>query len=451
MSAATAGDLLARLESGALVADGAMGTQLYALGVGYERCFDALCQSDPALVRRVHADYVAAGAQVIETNTFGANALRLEAQDLADQVRGINLAGARIAREVADEAGRASSGGRRVWVAGSVGPLGVTLAPVGALRRSEARAAFAEQIGALTEGGVDLILIETMGDLAEASVALDAARAACELPVMVLLTFGEEGRTASGHSPEEVLRSLEAAGADIVGANCSTGPGPMLEVVARMAAVASVPVAAMPNAGLPQIAGDRFLYTASPAWMAAQGERMLAAGVRVVGGCCGTTPEHVAALAEVAAARRGVAGPPVYHVTEPGAPGSTPANLLGPTALQRALAEQVFPVAVRVDPPRGFNTGRLLPALRALRESGAADLFAVSDGPSAQARMSALATSALLRARVGAEAVLHVGCRYRNRVATLSELLGAHALGVRDLLVEAGDLPASGDYPDATV
>jgi homocysteine S-methyltransferase len=439
------------LRAGPIVADGAMGTQLYALGVDYDRCFDALCQSEPALVRRVHAAYVAAGAGLIETNTFGANALRLAAHGLADQVAAINEAGARIARDVADEAGSAAAGGRRVWVAGSVGPLGVTLAPVGVLRRREARAAFAEQIAALAKGGVDLILIETMTDLAEAREALAAARSVCALPVIVLTTFGEDARTQSGHTPEEVVTALEADGVDVVGANCSTGPGPMLDVVARMVACARVPVAAMPNAGLPQFAGDRFHYTASPAWLADQAEGMLAAGVRLVGGCCGTTPEHVAALARVAASERGAPQPPAFHRSEPGAPGSEPAGLVGPTMLEQALADGAFPVAVRVDPPRGFNTARLLPPLRALQQAGVADLFAVADSPRAQARMSALATSALLRGQMGAESLLHIGCRYRNRVATLSELLGAHALGVRDLLIEDGDLPASGDYPDATV
>jgi len=477
-----------------------MGTLLYSRGIPFERCFDALCESDPDLVRGVHLDYVAAGAELIETNTFGANAFRLAEHGLEDRVHAINLAGARLAREVADAAGAA---GRKVWVAGSVGPLGVTLAPVGAVDAAAARAAFAAQIAALAEGGVDVLWIETMRDVREAILAIEAARSVCALPVAVLATFGEDGLTATGLAPETVVRALEEAGADVVGANCSTGPAPMLDVVARMAAAARAPVAAIPNAGLPAVAGSRYIYTSSPAYMAEVAGQMLDAGVRVVGGCCGTTPEHIAAmramLSDRAAVPRlsfapldraagvtgpagdgraggsargtvggaapeevggtadgtvdgtagGTAGESVVGIADVPADG-TAAWLAGPTAFQRALGTRPV-VAVAVDPPRGFHTAGMLAHLRQLIETGKVDVVDVADSPQARAHLSALAMSVLIQHQLGVEAVLNLGCRYRNLVAIHSELMGAHALGVRNVLGIMGALPAHGDYPAATV
>jgi methionine synthase I (cobalamin-dependent)/5,10-methylenetetrahydrofolate reductase len=457
---------LQRLAQGPLLTDGAMGTLLYSRGIGYDQCFDALCETNPELVRGVHADYIEAGAELIETNTFGANAFRLAEHGLGERVRAINLAGARLAREAAD------ASGRKVWVAGSVGPLGVALAPVGELDPADARAVFAAQIQALAEGGVDLIVIETMRDVREAIAAIEAARATCDLPVVALSTFGEDGLTATGLAPEAVVRALETAGADVVGANCSTGPAPMLDVMTRMAAVARVPLAAIPNAGLPTLVAGRYIYTSSPAYMAEVAGQMIAAGVRIVGGCCGTTPEHIGAM------HAGLAGgtlhtprlifPAAAHVADGGAgqitgqtmgePTGEPSDelaamlggLRGPTTFQRALGTR-FVVCVTVDPPRGFNAGALLARLRRLVESGLVDAIDVADSPQARAHVSALAMSVLIQGELGVEAVLNLGCRYRNLVAIHSELMGAHALGVRNILGIMGALPAYGDYPDATV
>jgi homocysteine S-methyltransferase len=431
-----------RLRQGWLLADGAMGTQLYARGVDYERCFEALNVERPELVRAVHADYVAAGARLIETNTFGANAVRLAEHGLADEAAAFSLAGAALARAVADTV-------PGTWVAGSVGPLGVHLAPLGQLARDEARAAFAAQIAALAAGGVDVILLETMGNLDEALLALATAREVCALPVVVCMTFGDEGRTTDGSGPEDVVAQLEAAGADVIGANCSTGPAPMLDVLARMAAVAQTPLVAMPNAGLPTVMSGRFMYTASPAYMADCMRHMAAAGVALIGGCCGTTPEHIAAIGRALAGE--LPQQPRLAFPEPEElGGAVPAMLSGPTVMERALAER-FVVTVEIDPPRGFNFAAALPKLQALRECGAVDALNVADSPRAQARMSALAMGALIKSEVGLETVLHIGCRHRNLVAMHSELLGAHALGLRDVFVVMGDLPANGDYPDATV
>ena len=441
---------LDRLAEGPLLADGAMGTQLYANGVGFDRCFDALNLTDPELVTEVHRSYIAAGARLIETNTFGANAIRLAEHGLADRAAEIAREGARLARTVADEHAR-DHGGERIWVAGSVGPLGVPIAPVGALDRETARSAFAESIAGLAEGGADVIIVETMVDLGEARLALEAARRVCDLPVCVLMTFGPEGRTASGASPEEVVASLEADGADVIGTNCSTGPAPMLEVVARMAEVATVPLAAMPNAGLPTLIGGRYIYSSSPAYVADRSARMVDAGVRLIGGCCGTGPQHVAAIGDALGGARREPPRPSFPVMAPG-PGAQapPVALRGPTPLQDIVAAG-FAIIVQIDPPRGFNFSTLLPVLRGLRDAGAIDALCLTDAAGARARVSALALSAVIRAEVGLPAVLQMGCSYRNLVATHSELLGAHALGARDIQVVAGDLPANGDYPDATV
>ncbi len=434
--------LLQRLAGGPLLADGAMGTLLYARGVPYDRSFDHLCISAPDLVRGVHLDYVAAGAEMIETNTFGANAFRLADHGLGDQVEAINRAGARLAVDVARAAGRT------VYVAGSVGPLGVTLAPVGAVSAARAREAFVEQIRALAAEGVDLIYIETMPSLEEALMALDAAREAADLPVAVSLTFGEDG-SASGATPEEVATILDAAGADVIGANCSTGPAPLLDVAVRLCAATSRPVSVMPNAGLPTVAVGRYIYTSSPAYMAQVSRQMLDAGVTVIGGCCGTTPEHISALADALRSEGGGAPrlsfPRTERVRVPEGE-----RLRQPTRLQRAFAEDRFAVAVEVDPPNGFDLSAVMPRLRALRDAGLVDTFDVADSPRAQARMSALALAALIQGELGTETVLHMACRHRNLVAVHSELLGAHALGIRNIFVVMGDLPAMGDYPDAT-
>lgn len=431
----------ARLRAGTLLCDGAMGTELYNAGFGFERSFDALCLDAPEAVTAVHRAYVMAGAKLIETNSFGANAVRLAEHGLAGQVVAINHAAARLARAVADEAGD-------VLVAGSIGPLGATLAPIGRLTEAAARAAFLEQARALADGGVDVLFIETMRDLAEARIALQAAREACALPVVVCATFDEDGLAAGGVTPERVAAVLSGDGADAVGANCSTGPGLMRDVLARMASTATVPLIAMPNAGLPMLTGGRYLYAAPPVYFAEAMAAMAADGVALVGGCCGTTPEHIRALAAALDDARPTRTLRAQRRSEQ--PAIAPPTSL-PTALQRALADGRLAVAVRVEPPRGFSVAPLLSDLADLVAGAHIDVVLVADAPRAQARMSALALSALVRTELGLAAVLEVGCHYRNLVATHSELLGAHALGIRDIMVVEGDLPATGDYPSATV
>lgn len=441
---------LDRLKAGPLLADGAMGTLLYSMGVGYEQSFDALCESRPELVRQVHQRYIAAGARLIETNSFGANALRLGEHGLAARVRAINLAAARLARACADAAATEEP----VWVAGSVGPLGSGLAPLGPLGPDEAASAYGAQIAALAEGGVDLILIETQRDLAEARLALEAARRHCRLPVAVLLTFGEDGLTPTGQDPATAARSLLADGADLVGANCSTGPAQMLPVLARMADAAGRPVAAMPNAGLPSVVEGRYVYTASPAYMAEAIVDMVAAGARLVGGCCGTTPEHSLAMQQALARREpGARLPSAWsgglRAVEAQVEGDA-AGQPGPTPFQAALADG-FSVCVEVQPPPSFRAASLLPDLQALLQGGQVQAFCVSDSPRARPHASPLAMGALIASRLGYPAVLTLSCRHRNLVALHADLMGAHALDLRDVLPVMGGLPAQGDYPNATV
>jgi len=445
MTERTAGGrgLLGLMAERPLLGDGAMGTQLYENGVGYDRCFDALNVERADLVARVHEAYIAAGAELIETNTFGANRFRLAEHGLADQAAEIAERGARIARSAADAAPH------KVWVCGSIGPTGAALEPAGSTARGEVRAAFAEQAAALERGGADVLMVETMRDLSEAMLALEAARAQTELPVFVLLTFESDGHMADGTSPEDAALAIEGAGADAVGANCSTGPAPMLDVVVRMAAVAGIPLVAMPNAGLPKLVGGRYIYTSSPAYMADRAARMVDAGVSLVGGCCGTSPEHIAAI------RRALAGarrdPPLPSFPQ----GMTedeevPGAFEGETALEVALRRGGV-VIVHVEPPRGFMVRGLLRQLGHVVEDGRIQALCVADGPGARARLSALAMGALIQGEMDADCILQIGCCFRNLVATHSELMGAHALGARDLLITAGDLPANGDYPDATV
>lgn len=425
-----------------------MGTQLYARGVSYDRCFDELVISQPDLVEAIHRDYRQAGAEMIETNTFGANRIRLAEHGLADHVAQFNTRAVEIARRVA------RSNGQPIFVAGSVGPLGKLLAPVGAISQAEARAAFAEQIKALADAGVDVLVLETFAHLAEMVEAVKAAKSmAPHLPLIAQMTFNEDGVTIHGDTPADVVATLEPLGVDMLGANCSFGSQPMLAVMEAMAAVATKPLAAQPNAGFPTVVDGRFMYLSSPTYMADYARQMIEVGVTLIGGCCGTTPEHIQVLTEVARTakpirRRGV----TVSVTDTsGHEGHDGANghAYHHTGLQRKLDEK-FVITCEVTPPRSFDVGSILPAIMNLRKSGLVDAINVDDNPRARASLSALAMCSLIQNRVGLETVLHLACRTRNLIALHSELMGAHALGVRNVFVVMGDLPHIGDYPNAS-
>jgi methionine synthase / methylenetetrahydrofolate reductase(NADPH) len=418
-----------------------MGTLLYARGVPFDHCFDALNLTDRERVLNVHLDYLRAGAEIIETNTFGANAFKLGAHGLDGRVRDINRQGAKIAKEARDVFGRG------IFIAGSVGPLGRPTAPFGRVTPADARAAFRAQIDALVEGGIDLLVLETFADLSELLEAVSAAREACDLPLVTQMTFAEDGRTRYGHSPAEVVAALEGAGADAVGANCSVGPVPMLEVIQQMASVAHKPLSAQPNAGFPTLVDGRYIYLSSPDHMATYAKKMVDAGVRIIGGCCGTTPDHIAAI------RRSIADLHPSHaaaVTDaiPAVPREEMAPAVGqPSELAQKL-HRSFVISVEVDPPKGLDATKDLEGARLLKEAGA-DVIDVGDSPIGRVRMSALAMCYLIQQHCGIETIIHFTTRDRNLVGLQADLIGAHAMGVRNILALTGE-PPRGDYPNVT-
>lgn len=423
------------------VADGAMGTLLYAKGIFINRCFDELNLSQPELVKEVHREYLAAGAEIIETNTYGANSFKLAPHGFRRKVREINRAGAQLAREEA---------GERALVAGSVGPLGRALVAVAQRNQDEARIAFREQIEALAEGGVDLIVIETMSDLDELTIAIREARQVCDLPVVASVTFKDDHSTVFGDTPQEAARVIAAAGADVAGANCSIGPKVTLECIERMRVASSLPLSAMPNAGAPQFIEGRFIYLSSPEYMAEYARRfILKAGVRIVGGCCGTTPEHIKAIRNaVRSLRPGQHRAAAVTVETPAKPSLEPKPTLDKSPLARKLRRK-FVTSVELYPPKGADPARVLAAAANLKEYGI-DCVNIPDGPRAMARMSPMALAHLIESTVGMDTILHYTCRDRNILGMQSDLLGLHALGLRNILAITGDPPKLGDYPDAT-
>ncbi|MHB0871234.1 MAG: bifunctional homocysteine S-methyltransferase/methylenetetrahydrofolate reductase [Chloroflexota bacterium] len=432
---------LERLRRGLVLADGAMGTMLYAGGISYERCFDEVTLTNPALVEEIHRAYIAAGAELIETNSFGANRPKLAEHGLEQRVRDINLHAAKVARAAREISGQ------ELFVAGSVGPLGKPLWPIGQIRPAEALAAFQEQIGALLEGGVDLVILETFPDLEELALALRAARSVCQLPVVAQVTVAEDLLTASGATPEEVVRRLRSLGADVVGVNCSVGPQPMLDVVQRMVAAGDGFVSAMPNAGLPSLVGGRFMYRSTPRYMGEYALKFAHEGAGLVGGCCGTTPAHIAAMKAALADLRPSEAQPrswVVAAVEPDAP-AAPGEA---SPLKEKLGKK-FLVSVEMDPPKGVNPTKLLKAAAMLKEVGV-DAVNIADSPMARVRMSCLALGFLVQQQLGLETILHFTTRDRNMMAIQSELIGAHAVGIRAILALTGDPPRLGDYPGAT-
>ncbi|HKN68356.1 MAG TPA: bifunctional homocysteine S-methyltransferase/methylenetetrahydrofolate reductase, partial [Gemmatimonadaceae bacterium] len=434
--------------------DGAMGTMLYQRGVFINQCYDELNTRSPDLIREIHRQYVKAGAEVLETNSFGANRLKLTQYGLEGQVEAINRAAAQLARGVADDAEHP------VLVAGAVGPLGVRLEPYGPTSESDARAVFREQMTALKEGGADLFILETFGDLHEIKEAIRAAREVdASMPVVAQMTIGADHRTSYGATAEDVARALDGWGADVIGLNCSVGPQIILECIERMASVTRRKLSAQPNAGMPRDVGGRSMYMASAEYMATYARHLIHAGAKVLGGCCGTTPEHIKAICEgirplnprlaqsvARDAPRVASGESVPHATLH-APRVTPFAERSRWASRIARGE--FVTSVEIVPPRGVDGSRMVADVRKLKDAGV-DAVNVPDGPRAQSRMGALLTSVLIEQQVGIETVTHYACRDRNLLGMLSDLLGAAAIGLRNLLIITGDPPKMGPYPDAT-
>ena len=422
---------LERIDKRPVVCDGAMGTMLYSKGIPLNRCYDELNAAMPQIIKEIHLAYVKAGAEMLETNTFGANRFRLEKFGLGEKVREFNLAGVRLAREVA---------GDDLYVAGAVGPLGTLLEPLGLTTREEARAAFREQIAVLVEGRVDLIVIETMMDLNEAHQALLAAREVGQFPVIVQMTVQDDGSTPTGTRPEDFARALDGWGADLIGVNCSVGPAAVQETLERIAAVTEKRLSAQPNAGMPRTVEGRNLYLCSPEYMASYARRFIQAGARLVGGCCGTTPEHIRAIKTAVRSMNPQRARVSVEVVGRSAPALTPVPVASRSRLAAKLAQQEFPVLVEVVPPKGCDATKEAEGAHYLLEHGI-DAVNIPDGSGATARMSALTLAALLQQRAGIEVLLHYSSRDRNVLTIQSDLLGAHALGVRNVLALTRDTP----------
>jgi methionine synthase / methylenetetrahydrofolate reductase (NADH) len=423
------------------VFDGAMGTMLYAKGFFLNVCYDELSLKQPKLVREVHEEYVRAGAELLETNTFGANPVKLASHGLEADTEKINRAAAELARQAA--AGRAA-------VLGAIGPLGLRVEPFGHTSLAEAEALFARQVQGLLAGGVDGFILETFSDLDEIHAALGAVRALSDLPVVCQMTIGTDGLTYYGTAPEAFAKQLDEWDADVIGVNCSVGPAGVLEAVEKMAKATAKPISGQPNAGLPRDVGDRKIYLASPEYMANYAKRMIEAGARFVGGCCGSTPEHIKKIRDYVASvvpRRQPAVVPRAEVRAPA--GVAPVPLAEKSRWGAKLARGELVTSVEIVPPKGVDPAPMLEQCRALKAAGV-DAVNVPDGPRAQSRMGVLPSALMIEREVGLETVIHYACRDRNLLGMLSDILGAAAAGLRNILIITGDPPKMGPYPEAT-
>jgi methionine synthase / methylenetetrahydrofolate reductase(NADPH) len=430
------------------VFDGAMGTMLYAKGVYINRCYDELNLSNPDLVREIHAEYIRAGADIIETNTFGASVPKLVQYGLEGSAREINVAAARIAREAA---------GDRAYVAGAIGPLGLRIEPLGPTSFDDAKDLFRDQAAALLEGGVDLFVLETFSDISEVKQAIRAVRELCDLPIFAQIALYTDGNTTYGTTPEVFTEQLDQSGADVIGLNCGVGPAIILAALERMRAVTTKKLAAQPNAGLPRDVQGRQFYMCSPEYMSKFAKRFIQAGAKFIGGCCGTTPSHIKFISDAVRA----ASPRAQRVFTNGGSGpllvddqQAPADVkvVPPeerSQWSRKITLGEFVTSVEVLPPKGCDSQKTLDSIRLLKEAGV-DGVNIPDGARAQSRMSAMATAVLVEQQIGIESVLHYCCRDRNLLGMVSDLLGAAALGLRNLLLITGDPPKMGPYPDAT-
>jgi methionine synthase I (cobalamin-dependent)/5,10-methylenetetrahydrofolate reductase len=460
--------LLEQLQQRPLLCDGAMGTLLYARGVAYEQCFDALNLTQPELIQRIHSEYISAGAQIIETNTFGANRVKLEAHNLGDKVRDINRSAVRLAREAREVSGLP------VFIAGAIGPSGRPLQAPDKQRLHELRAIFREQVIALQEGGVDLLILETFSNLAELRQAVLAAQEVGGLPIVAQMSFHEDGHTLAGSSATRVATVLANLGVEIIGANCSVGPAAtldaleeMIEAIKHLEGLATPPLfSAQPNAGLPTRFDNRFFYVSTPDYFADYATRFARAGVHLIGGCCGTTPRHIAAMRRALDAYCGYTPSITITTREEPETGKSASNgravvaglieeeMLLPqegtkTRLQSKLEAGEFVISVELDPPKGLNPTKILTGAVLLQKAGA-DCINIADSPMARVRMGCMALARLIQDHLGMETIIHFTTRDRNLMALQSELLGAHALGIRNILALTGDPLRVGAYPNTT-
>lgn len=433
-------NLLERLSTETLLADGAMGTMLHARGIGFEKCFDELNLTNPSAVAEIHRAYIEAGAQLIITNTFGANRFKLARHGLDDHVVQLNTAGVDLAKRVV------AASFREVLVAGDVGPLGVRIAPFGRVQPEQARLAFAEQMKSLAEAGADLIVIETFSDLYEVREAIRAAQEVCNLPVIASVTFTRDDRTVLGDDPAKVAQTLQGEGVDVIGVNCSGGPAQLSRILKLMCqAVPGGKFWVKPNAGWPEQVGGRIMYPADPEYFGEYALSFREMGACIVGGCCGTTPQHIAAMRKALDTVPLVEPPPITILPSEELTATTQEP---PTLFAQKLSSGGFAISVEMDPPRGLSTHKLLAGASLLADAGA-NVINVADSPMARMRMSAWAVCDVVQRKVGVETTLHFPTRGRNLLRVQGDLLAAHALGIRNVFVVMGDPTAIGDYPEA--
>ncbi len=434
---------LERIADSVLIADGGMGTLLHERGISFELSFDALCLDNREMVLAVHRDYINAGVDLIETNSFGANSIRLKNYGLEKKTRLINREAVRIARQAREEMGR------DIFVAGAIGPTGRGMVLIDRPTYDEIYAAYCEQVEGLLEGGIDLFVIETFTNLKEIKIAIDAVRSLSRLPISAQMTFSYDGVTNQGVPASHIAKELNKYDVDLIGANCSVGPQPLLDVMSQFAENSNKPLSVMPNAGLPRYINGRYLYYASPDYFSSCGPEFVKYGVRLIGGCCGTTPEHIRKLAD--AIRTGKPAEkksdfqPLYFSSVPDEGIETPVKFRN--RFREKLGKE-FVVSVEIDPPRGSNPQKILKGADYLAGLGV-DALNVADSPMGRARMGALAVASLVRQTAGVEVILHLTCRDLNLMGLQSTVLGACALGIRNILAITGD-PPSGDYPSVT-
>lgn len=435
-------DFRERLSEGTLISDGAMGTEIYRRGIFINQCYDYLNITKPDFIKRIHREYIDAGAEIIETNTFGANRLKLLGYGLEDKVREINIQGVQIAKEVA---------GNEVYVAGSIGPLGKELKPIGLIDEKDAEEIFKEQIDALLEGEVDLLLFETFTSLKELEIAYKTARKISDLPIIVQVSFRYYGSNSfAGITPEEAACRMSEWNIDVMGTNCGNGPKGVYDCVTRMIPHAKDKmISAMPNAGLPEMVKGRMIYMTTPEYFSEYSRRMVLKGVRIIGGCCGTTPAHINEMKKFI---RSIT-PKITTVTmewKEQKQALKPLSIEQRSNFGRMLNDhEKFIICVEIDPPHGLSANKEIDAVKTLIEHGV-DAVNLSDGPRAMPRMSPLALAIILKEKTGIDVIVHYTCRDRNLLGIQMDLIGSHALGIRNILAITGDPPKMGDYPDAS-
>ncbi len=433
-------DLLTYLKDHVVLMDGAMGTYIYEKGIFIDKCYDEVNLTRPDLIQTIHKEYLDAGSKIIETNTFGANRISLKKHYLADKIESINIEGARLAKEAA---------GDDAWIAGSMGPLGVEIEPYGDLSEKEVAKIYAEQAGYLYKGNVDLFILETFRNVDEILAAIKGVKSASNLPVLAMMTINSEGTTSYGLSVREVIQKLNDAPVEMIGINCTTGPKSMLDFLESVNSYTEKPFAIVPNAGLPQMIDGRSFYMSTPDYFSVYTKRFIEAGARLIGGCCGTTPDHIQKMSESLAQKQTRIQSTIQIQSPESQTTVEPVPAPEKSRLAKRLHEGHFVTLVEMVSPRGVDTSKQKAGAALLKKNGI-DVINIPDGPRASSRMNGLALSLHLQNDVGIEAMLHYTCRDRNILGMQSDLLGAASLGIHNILAITGDPPMMGDYPNAT-